>query len=696
MTLNSQVFSPLLLPTAKAHLPKSAYDVLTRPFLDDINRRVEVYGDYYADLAGVNDGLVRALTIGDVDSKASRTILYLITGWAGSGKTSFLRHHFENKPDKAARSHIVDCMSMNRVGDFGPKTAQSIACQLDAEFKRFRPTKSDEYENIFRALTNETHVRKSATTLEPDKFLEGLRNQSKAFCEIYTNVDGYMHLAIVVATISKIEDKPIWIVFDNLDQLNAETRHRLVDYSDELLRNIDTRVQQARWNAKLRVIVVVRPETATFHKQDYSQSIVPLTFPTPQLISIARRRLTAAINTTCDVWDSESGKNRLKSHIVINGHTYLSWRAFGDRLVDAVESGIDRAVAGINANDQMHAELVAYNVRRFVGHWPRIVLSNVAVDEWIAPPESAEDFYKGLRPHTYFRTLFRAGAVNYQGSQYFNAGADRSGGPIVVNLFDLGILDGVSHEQRIRNHLAPLRTLQYFHNKEHPVKGDLALADLELFFDRTVVIDALKFLIWARLLDETNHGVRAPYPHDTQDAAASGLRTDWRTLEILENLPKLLIGSGVGASLYLENFLHQYEYVSAMSPLTPTLVAPSGANPRRQPTNLSLVDSVHSVERLISTMTRVARENIVTYESERKLHLFKSHWYSTERTRRPISGACANSVAAISGLADRQKNVRHIGSGPTISQTLASVAQNIQHVRVDFESFLSSRLGTEP
>ena len=215
MTLHSNLPTQAWLPSEND--PEDKYEgpwlQFVGPLLDVVAERVLGDTEYVADEAPELQSLLSLFNAIDKDDLADACILF--KGHAGSGKTSFLSHWIESSQHGLrARALVEDALiegvrwSDSNLESEHATIAQGMACRLYEHGRKFLSEQERiAFEQHFVARVLDLRARKFATTLQPDKFIEGFVNQSDDFRSMYSGLNGVLHLAAVVSSFSAVTSK---------------------------------------------------------------------------------------------------------------------------------------------------------------------------------------------------------------------------------------------------------------------------------------------------------------------------------------------------------------------------------------------------------------------------------------------------------------------------------------------------------
>lgn len=280
---------------------------------------------------------------------------------------------------------------------------------------------------------------------------------------------------------------------------------------------------------------------------------------------------------------------------------------------------------------QWHIALVNGNIRRFVTAWTHFVLSG-NFEELLTEHEENERAYTS--PYKYLRLLISGRFVDFGGNDLVDGSGRSADSPLFMNLFDIGTTRGISKEFVIRNYLVLIRVLQYICGANEVVSCDKVFQDLEPFFDREAIHEALKRLLFAGLIEEL-----------TQGAKNIGQSTSWTAIELTADC---CFERNRTTTLYLNTLLPEFGYIQSMAIVSRQLKNEFNADRsiRRQPYR-----SVQATLAFLTSLKDIIVANLNDYRSRGVLEQFKRTFYSPIHRNRPWKGATSGALHSVGRLA---------------------------------------------
>jgi hypothetical protein len=605
------------------------------------------------------------LLLNAIDNNNDQDSCILFKGHIGSGKTSFIDYWIRSSlTGLRGRSLVEDGLveeirwNEGNLEDRYASIAQGMACRLYEHGRKSLAVNARSlFHDAFVKRVLDIRDRKFATTLDPEKFLEGFTNQSESFLKIYPGLNGVLHLAAVVSSLCETTGKSTWLILDNVDLLGLEVQRKLFSFADTVRRDVLDKCQTSEWQCRLCVMTVVRHETAQHHKSGAFLGFDSIDFPPPALRKIAMSKVRKAIEKETRNYD------RLKVPIgfQIGGRSFSNWHEFGIELIKKIDLAV--AIASKKQNDSWHNAIVSHNARRFFNHWTRIILSKIAASEWLFSDGGGRSGY-----NEYERLLFRGGRPEYPGMSKFNPAAENSEGPLFVNLFHLNLRPFASRKEAFSLLWAPIRLLQYVNYQcKNPRRLDEVIRDLARFYDKEYILACITFCIWARLIDETESGARN-----------IGNAIDWRAVKLEGDLKNYRIVATNTTELYADELLIDFNFVSSVSVVS--LIDTDKIRDRSVPlTRMRAVPLVYRfsiLEKFYETLLVGMIENLRSWKAHGSIEVFEQTWMPAIKVARPWLDGIQNTVSALEGISGSTES-----SAGNVSRVAKEAAENLTRLR---------------
>jgi hypothetical protein len=601
---------PFVRPIVSAHLqvPATA-ERRWHPFITDLFQRVSmrILNDdtFYSDCVGdVRDEFLNQLLT--LDNDGYNSTLSVVSGAIGAGKSCFFQY-FSRLRKLQPRVHVQDLNIDDPVEKFASSRilAQKIACSIDQRITgKLRPAYANALDTKIRTIAAQHSIKHVD---ELDKFVSDFKFQGDEFRARYPGMDGQLHLSLVVSALYDVKRKPVWIIIDNVDLLSRHDQQRAINLGHDIFRLVAEQTRQYTNAPRLHIVITCRKDTFTSFKAGAFQGYLPMRFPDPRLLEIARRRLVTAIAFTVRTFSRR--KNTFKG-LEIHGQKIDNWSAVGSEVQRSILTVINE-VERLNDLDQgWHYAIVNGNVRRFVFHWATMMLSSEFVDNVLfAGDEDRESRF--LSPFRYQATIIRAGCSCYPGNEKFDAGIDTTEGSLIPNIFDNPAIHGLNNERKKKNYLCLPRIMQYLNLQNDSIPYAKLVGRLSLFFDEDVIVDTVKFLIWSRLIDETNVGAR-------------NIATAAHWADITSSVDQFELRKNITTQLFLTRLIPNYEYIRAIAISSLLVTRQVRVVVRRAP---SLSEDIDNVLTFFDSLLSIITDNIKWYRTHNVLKDFNETFY---------------------------------------------------------------------
>lgn len=535
------------------------------PFIDHllqaVTRRVMTDNEFYIDLAFKDGekGNHFIETFDQMNSNSPCNSILPIVGGVGNGKTSFLKwwtnknavintkcnagtsEDAEGKYKKynlKSRININSAECREWMSDGKPfawHIRNKIVRDLDPLFQC--PDFMVNFKKKINAIS--TPYTRNIETFEME-FVQ----QSDNFIENNPRFGYELLLACIISAASDTFERPIWIIFDNIDLESIDSQTYYIREAISIYQNTVDLSNNYSWGKiYFHNVLTLRDETFSWH--GYLDKYYYLNYPTPQMLSIAKRKLYNALDRETHLHfraELTIGSLKIETASELNSHIKTNI----DEATDFVR--MKKYWSGGDENS-WHNSMSGNNVRRFVNYWCAFITSGNFLDVCgfsAYPSQQQPSIFK------YTRKLFRGQCNEFPGNKYIDDSCKNKKSTFVFNLFESPINHVDSgNDMYIRHYLINVRILQRLYAYEdNGVYYKHLIKDLGEFFDEDIIDSSLKNLLWSRLITEINEGAR-----NISTEKKGEIEFTKRTTLACTNTTKL----------YIDVLLNNFEYLSTMS-----------------------------------------------------------------------------------------------------------------------------------
>jgi hypothetical protein len=593
----------------------------------------------------------------DKDSLESQSSAFTVVGNIGVGKSSFLDWWLASRHVRSAEIDINSDGTRFKSSDLKITEHLPRAFSNELNLNRVRDAE------LSRHLSERVHDIQVAANGEnfPD-FQRQFLNQSSSFHEQFPDFDHRYVLLCQIAAVNKRYNMPVWLILDNVDMEEENTQD---DYVRGAFGTYDWLVRaekRVHWELRVHLVVTARP--GTYRRWQHHRSCYQdITYPRPHLHPILQSRLRDALQTilpdarpSAKLRDGptetqlataalELGLEAPTSPVAavgdlgfaieFGGITLKTQAELREHLVQAFSRPLRpdswpwRALYG---PDEFHGHLVGDNVRRFINAWVHMICSDNFVKPYAFPDMSRERPYPSA--FHYLRMLIRGPFHNFPGNHLIDGSGHSNGSPLVFNLYGLPY-DNMGDAKYCLNYLVYVRVLEYLLLRDKEVRFSELVAELGTFFDKDILTDALRLLLWVRLIDEKKYGFVFKYK--------------WREFRDVEIEQDAELSAGETARLYLGVLLCEYEYVSSMAAVSMQLR--SAQHERPLPGAATAVQMAHMTTAFFDSLLRIIVSNLDSYRNAGALATFRRIFFADRLRFRPWRSGIEAAIKSLSAMA---------------------------------------------
>ena len=493
-----------------------------------------------------------------------------------------------------------------------------------------------------------------------DAFLPEFCRMDNEFQKAYGEICGYETLvAALVSSINDVIGRNFWMFFDNVD-LEAPNFQPVFARSGFAVYN---RVCQAGdrygWTTQLSVVITARPETVK-RWSGYFDGFQDYYYPTPNLLGIATQRISDAIDK---VTNSYKEKNKFGVNFYISDDFVQldNVEEFGKFLKGAIGKGISpytwpwNSLGGVS---EWHLALCGSNVRRFIKAWVHILVSDSFRYFWMGGLRHKRS---NISPHAYLRMLIKGPYNEHGGNKRINCSGYDADSPLIFNVYDYPNKN-VSHDAYINNYFVFVRLLQFINGADKAgVEVQEIRSKFAFFFDARVVTDALKWLVWAGIVDELSFGHRNTYGE---------------THKNIDLKPNARIARNNTSFLYANELIIDYGYISSMAMVSNHLENQVSES-LRGTDEVRVVQTAKAALAFLDSLLFILIKNFSSYKKSGRLDAFRDIFIMPDASVRPWRGAVENSIRAIGNLRDHNETLGFL-----------EISQDLEQINLEFRNLL--------
>jgi hypothetical protein len=585
--------------------------------------------------------------------------MFVLYGPIGAGKTSFIESWAKDKKYcKIIRlDNVINDWKYTKVtpedllaNEFSRQLRMSVNEDIDRYF--------DDY---IRKILEERGEKTTEETLGEFKmkFIQQIIN-----CRFSQPVD-LLH-GLIHAYNTK-NDKPIWLILDNVDQEDYATHEKYING----LNNLNTKLRERSFNRNIPIsyhlLVVVRKDT--YLKEQNLRQYDAIKFPMQDILGIVLKKIEDSLIKATNIGNIKIEKQLLIGECVINDTDDLN-KLINLSIIDSVKN-LEEEQPSYNSI-KFHNDLVNYNTRSFIKFWQKYIITG--------------NFEKLLKYHyknksnyfnQYMRGIIRGQYEYFSGNKNIDALGSALDAPIIFNIYGLELEHAADFEKILNNYMLFHRLLQYIDlYKNNGVTYSNLNQDLCLFYNQHDILQFLKYLLWIGLITEERTGARYV-----------GENLDYKKIK-LESY-SLLVRNGT-TSLYLDIINSNYEYISAMAFVSPILIE------YYKKDILNLEESVLSGNitlNFLQSLLKIILINLKNYQNDGTIEKFKAIFFKSNK--RPWKNSVESSIKALekkqekiyTRLRDEKKSQERMPSRKLIS--LENESTEILRLLTDFRILLS-------
>lgn len=578
---------------------------------------------------------------------------FVLKGQVGIGKTSFL-NWWQQRDDRRTFSSRIDINHDGmRYTAGGPESITDFMQKRMAIDLLQKLSLNGEFNKNFKEKVKRVQI--AARAQDDTTFEVGFVNQSAKFLETYPSVGPKIFLSCVIVSANEVFNRPIWLLVDNVDLEAPDIQALFIRGAYSTYHDLCDYTLNQGWDALFHLVLTVRPET--WHSwRFYTNDFQDIDYPEPDVLHIAKRRVFEALIKA-------ASETKLDFSINIGDDTFPNSRAFAIYIIKIISGCVKEPSWPFHPNPKLwHIHLVNGNIRRFVKAWVHFVLSGNFLNLW-----AFSDFeeFRQPSPYVYLRMLIRGPFTECLGNSAIDASGENPDSPLVFNLFGAPCPPGTSIDQYIKNYFIYIRILQYITGQEREVSLPRITDDLSAFFDSNAITDAIRMLIWARLLDEVNIGARN-----------IGSKGSWGDIELVKTA---LIKSSDTTLFYLNSLLPEFEYFSAMAMISYQLRNDENSNFGSRMKRKTRI--ARATLALLYSCFEILKYNMDDYYADGKIDKFKALFISPKHSGRPFMNMIRGSIRTVNKQAGLDEAERE------------RIIKKLQYLHDETRKYIIERLG---
>jgi len=566
-------------------------------YLNGLRSTVINNDEFYADQIGFIDE--HAITddflehFMQLKNKQTLNSVTIITGGVGKGKSSFFGWWIK-KNMLAEHSSIINVNSFNKQKKISIADSIYSKCVEDLNSLLGDPEIKSEFDSRILKLAQKYNI------VDKDRFKEEFTCQTNDFKKKYTLLGLSLLLYYLICSVYKVYRKPIWIIIDNVDLEKKEIQNKFIHDIFSIYEELKNKDKTDPRECAVHFFLTIRPETSMPYRGAWSKYHEKY-YPDSNVLTIANRKI-------------EDAMQKITNRMTIQEAQGMFPIQLNDSLISNIYELNDIILKNLKLEDNhicknWYAHLVNYNVRRFINSWVNLINSKNFID-YISKPSLHSNVELKSKLDPYLRFLIKGKYNYFPGNHCIDGESPDS--PLFFNLFGLKYKRKTTEAIYIKNYLIFIRILQYLEiNKidKIQVTFDMLEKDLSDFYDSDYIIDAVKILLWARIIDETNLGIRNIFNNDT-----------YLNINLDEDKEKIVLQFTETSSLYINYLIYEYEYLSAMANVSYQIQIENSDDPE----NESILEKYANwVFKFLISWQKIMYTNLSEYKNNRKLIKFQ-------------------------------------------------------------------------
>lgn len=621
-TSSSQdIFRVLISPQTirKYNILDGRWDPFLSDFLSMVSRKVNSNSCF--DILEVDNGIRSPLiqyfqSFENLDTPCSALVM---RGSVGIGKSSFIEWWMSQKDRRSVCTKIDINMegmrfsSQHNLHDYAILEFVQMKIAKDLLSKHIMKTNFST--SLDRCILR---IQGECAAESDNDFKRGFINQSEDFRKKYPDTDPSILLACVIFSANESIKKPICMFIDNIDLERKEIQEIFIRSAYKILNDIRENSLKRGWDTKCHLILTVRPETMVYW-HNFCAQYQSVDYPLPNVLNIARNKVFQAMN--------EVAQEMPLVGLSIGGKDFQNTKQLCEHIQECIEVCLETWPTRWGDIIVWHNALVNYNVRRFVKAWVNFLLSGNFLNVWTFQEE--EGVPGTPSPYRYLRMLIRGPYAEFIGNDRIDGMGESTDSPLVFNVFGLPYSADMDVLKYRRNYFIYLRIMQYL--VSHGDKSFSRITeDLQDFFNEDVIEKAIKRLLWVRLVDEINIGIR--------NIGGSG---GWEDIPVPKDA---VITKSDTTNFYINSLITEYEYISSMAMVSYHISQSEIRFSGNDPKHLQYAKAAYI---FLSSHREILRANLMEYERKKKLEKFKTLFISAFHHVRPWKGMIDGTIEAI-------------------------------------------------
>jgi hypothetical protein len=601
------------------------------PFLSDFLMNVADHVSYdnkfYFDGLGYDDDFKRLGFVNfffNRENSEPENSAVVLKGRVGVGKTSFLEWWQALDDRKKYFAKIdVNHDSLDHI-DSGVtyRTLTEKMLRLMAIDLNLKLSYDSEYLKKFSNYCE--LIKKIHRADDNGNFESGFVNQTEEFLRKFPGLDSSFLLTCIILSANDTFNRPIWLAVDNVDMQEPCMQQKYIRASYSIYEDICNIGSNLDRKPMFHIIVTMRPETCQ-HWKFYLKSFQDISYPKPDVIKIALKRLSSAFDYQMKRQLPFPGKIEMENGLIFNNTA---------EFCKFLEKGLEKCIGSSTwpftpEPKEWHLLLVNRNVRKFIKGWVHFLLSGNFLNIWGFSSKNMNEV-NFPSPYRYLRMLIKGKYEEYPGDRIDEAAPEDPNTPLVFNVFGLQRDPAMKKDYFIRHYFIYLRILQYLTSYDKDVKFSDCLSDLSIFFDVNMIEKATQILLWFRIIDEVNIGARN----------ISGVES-WRNIKL--NADSIIRASKT-TYFYLKNLIPEYEYISCMSMVSYQMINTENQDFGHVKRKLKYAQSTLS---FLTSYFDILENNLKDYEKKSLLDDFCNFFVSPRHNQRPLLSIISNSIRAL-------------------------------------------------
>jgi len=305
---------------------------------------------------------------------------------------------------------------------------------------------------------------------------------------------------------------PLVIVIDNIDLCHHDTQRSVLRAVRKLNDQFSSFITQREKEYKFRIMLSIRPETNTFFKNELGNADV-IDFPHPKVTKIYEMVIRKGLETIIE----EEGNVEISFYF--DGRTtgkpdLPDLKALANYIIDKTIKRYfsywdDRTNPGnydvYNNIDTFHNYIVNFNIRRILNFFAKSLKNG-----GFRPFRNTNSEDRNYNFYDHLNFLICGSHDFHPGNHMMDGEGFYHRSPIVMNLFDMDPWRNTP--DYLKNYFIYVRIVQYIELNGHDggtsVRGLDLFEHLKCFFEPDAIFTALRRLVFADLIKETELGVR--------------------------------------------------------------------------------------------------------------------------------------------------------------------------------------------